>query len=505
MQTKCPDRVDLLVIGGGINGAGVARDAAGRGLSVLLVEQGDLGCATSSASSKLIHGGLRYLEHYEFRLVAEALSEREVLLGTAPHLVRPMRFVMPHVPALRPAWMIRAGLLLYDYLGRRQTLPASRAINLQHSSVGAGLKTGLTRGFVYSDCSVDDARLVVLTARAAAESRATVLTRTRCTSARREGSMWRAAVRLADGSECEVAARALVNATGPWARQFLRDVVQIPTAFNLKLVQGSHILVPRLYEGGHAFILQNEDRRVIFVYGYESDYTLIGTTEVELTGAPDGCATSAAEVSYLVRAANRYFERQITVADVVWHYCGIRPLFDDGSVNPSAISRDYVLHIDGSAQEAPVLSVFGGKITTYRRLAEQVLEKLTPWFRNLGPAWTARSALPGGSLGGGLEAHVQRLTQRYPMLPRTLLASLARRHGGLASDVLGNARTETDLGEHFGGQLFAREVEHFIQNEWAMSADDVLWRRTKSGLHLAPSEQQALARFIAQRADTAMR
>ena len=498
MPAHLPDSVDVLVVGGGINGVGIARDAAGRGLSVLLVERGDLGCATSSASSKLIHGGLRYLEHFEFRLVAEALAEREVLLAAAPHIVHPMRFVMPHVPELRPAWMIRAGLLLYDYLARRQTLPASQAIDLRHSVFGAGLKNGVSRAFLYSDCRVDDARLVVLTARAASDLGAKVLTRTTCSTARRDGKRWRATLRFADGAQSEVAARALVNATGPWAKRFLVDALRMQTPFNLKLVQGSHIVVPKLYEGDHAYILQNDDRRVIFVYGYEDHYTLIGTTEVEVSGSPESCAVSEHEMDYLVRAANRYFDRELSLDDVVWSYCGIRPLFDDGSTNPSAISRDYELRIDGDSTEAPVLTVFGGKITTYRRLAEQALEKLAPWFRDLAPTWTARVALPGGDLAEGLAGYVDRLSLRYPELPRPILVSLARRHGTLTSQVLESVRTVAQLGEHFGAELYAREVEHFVRREWARTAEDVLWRRTKAGLHIPPEHRQTLAHLIAE-------
>ena len=493
-----PDNVDLLVVGGGINGTGIARDAAGRGLKVLLVEQGDLGGATSSASSKLIHGGLRYLEHYQFRLVAEALAEREVLLRVAPHIVHTMQFVMPHVPELRPAWVIRVGLLLYDYLARRQTLPRSRAIKLHRTGLGAGLKAGPKKGFVYSDCRVDDARLVVLTARAAADLGATVLTRTVCVHARRDGMVWRARVRDASGVHAEVAARAVVNVTGPWAKRFLEEALGMSSAFNLKLVQGSHIIVPRLYEGDHAYILQNDDRRVIFVYAYQERYTLIGTTEVA-AHTPQVCSASQEEIAYLVRAANRYFDRQLTVDEVVWSYCGIRPLFDDGSLNPSAISRDYVLRTDGAPGEAPVLSVFGGKITTYRRLAEHVLERLAPWFPKMGPSWTADSPLPGGELRGSFEALVSELGQRYPELPRRLLLALAQRHGARASRLLGDARTERDLGDHFGADLYAREVQYFIDHEWAMSLDDVQWRRTKAGLALSRQQQQSLQDFIARR------
>jgi len=505
MEAVPPSCADLLVVGGGINGVGVARDAAGRGLSVLLVERGDLGCATSSASSKLIHGGLRYLEHYEFRLVAAALAEREVLLNSAPHIVHPMSFVMPHVQALRPAWMIRAGLFLYDYLARRQTLPRSHVIDLRHSLYGAGLKPGPTRGFLYADCWVDDARLVVLTARAAADLGATVLTRTACIGARRDGEIWRVRLRAATGEERELSARVLVNAAGPWSRLFLQDALHVPTAFNLKLVKGSHILVPRLYAGNHAYILQNDDRRVVFVYGYENRYTLIGTTEVEVTGPPERCSASADEVNYLVRAANRYFARSVSAGDVAWSYCGIRPLFDDGTADPTAISRDYVLHIDSRFGEAPVLSIFGGKITTYRRLAEEVLDQLAPWFRDLAPPWTARRPLPGGDLPGGVEHYASDLARRYPQLPGTLLDSLARRHGTLASHVLGDARSEADLGEHFGAGLYAREVDYFIRREWAACADDVLWRRTKAGLHLTTPRQQALARYMARRSRGAVR
>ena len=500
-----PERVDLLVVGGGINGAGIARDAAGRGLEVVLVEQGDLGWATSSASSKLIHGGLRYLEQYEFRLVAEALAEREVLLKSAPHIVHPMRFVMPHVPELRPSWMIRAGLFLYDYLARRQTLPGSHAVDLRRSAYSAGLRPGLAHGFVYSDCWVDDARLVVLTARAAAEHGARILARTECVSARRVGSVWRASLRTAEGTLMAVDAGALVNVTGPWTKQFLLEVLGLTTPFNLKLVKGSHIVVPRLYDGDHAYILQNSDRRIIFVYPYEGAYTLIGTTDVEFTGRPGLCSASADEVGYLVKAVNRYFERRLGEEDVVWSFCGIRPLFDDGSADPSAISRDYVLRIDGAPSEPPVLSVFGGKITTYRRLAERALERLRPWLRDAGRPWTAQAALPGGNLPGGLDAYAAELAGRYPALPAALLTQLARRHGSLCPELLDGVRVVSDLGEHFGANLYAREVDHFLDREWARGADDVLWRRTKAGLHLTQEQARAVAHYVSLRIGGAVR
>lgn len=494
--------VDLLIIGGGINGVGIARDAAGRGLKVLLCEKDDLGAATSSASSKLIHGGLRYLEQYEFRLVAEALAEREILLHCAPHIVHPMRFVMPHVPELRPAWMIRAGLFLYDYLARRQTLPGSHGVSLTRSPYGAGLKPGLGKGFVYSDCCVDDARLVVANARAAADLGAKILTRTACVGARRTGERWRVTLRADDGTQTEIVAKALANAAGPWVKQLLAETLRQPTTFNLKLVKGSHIVVPRLYDGNHAFILQNSDRRVIFVYSYEQRYTLIGTTDIEVTGGPGPCAASPEEVSYLCRAANRYFSREINESDVVWSFCGIRPLFDDGSANPSAVTRDYVLRIDGDTTTAPVLSVFGGKITTYRRLAERALAQLAPWFPQMKNAWTAATPLPGGDLAGvSFDRFVSVNFERdFPWLPESLRIALARRHGADAYKILADALSLGDLGEAFGADLHAREVDYLIEHEWARTVEDVLWRRTKAGLHLTPSEQQAVARYMAQRA-----
>ncbi len=493
--------VDLLIVGGGINGTGIARDAAGRGLRVVLAEQHDLGAATSSASSKLIHGGLRYLEHYEFRLVREALAEREVLLKCAPHLVHPMRFVMPHVPELRPAWIIRAGLFLYDYLARRDTLPGSRAVDLRTGPYADGLKAGLTRGFIYSDCWVDDARLVVANARDAAERGSAVFTHTACTAARRENGLWRATLRAAEGKETEVRARALVNVTGPWAKQFLEAVAGEATPFGLKLVQGSHIVVPRLYPGDHAFILQNDDRRVVFVYSYERDYTLIGTTDVEVHGEPGTCQAGREEIDYLCRAANRYFAHAITPADVVWAYCGIRPLFDDGSDDPSAITRDYVLRVDGAGQDAPLLSIFGGKITTYRKLAEHALEQLSPWLPAMGPRWTESAPLPGGDLGGmELDDYINGpLRREFPWAPRPLLAVLGRRHGARATKVIAGARSVADLGICFGADLYSRELDYLVTHEWARTAEDVLWRRTKAGLHLDARQVDAVERYLARR------
>ncbi len=494
------DTVDMLVVGGGINGVGIARDAAGRGLSVLLVEQDDLGAHTSSSSSKLIHGGLRYLEHYEFRLVAEALAEREVLLRIAPHLVRPARFIMPHVPQLRPRWMIRTGLFLYDHLGRRTRLPGSRAVRLDRPPYGSGLKPEFTHGFIYSDCRVDDARLVVANARDAVAHGAKVLTRTACATAKRESGVWRARLRGASG-ELEIAARAIVNAAGPWVKTVLNERLRQPSSDNVRLVKGSHIVLPRLYQGDHAFILQNDDRRVVFMVPYEQSYTLVGTTDVAHAGDPSRPEASAAEIDYLCRAAGRYLALPVDPADVLWRYAGVRPLYDDGSVNPSAVTRDYVLRLDSDQGSAPVLSVFGGKITTYRRLAEHALEKLAPWFPGMGPAWTAAGALlPGGDIADGDIARFERqLVQGYPRLPESLLLALARRHGALAREVLGDATALPALGGHFGADLYAREVDYLVDNEWARNADDVLWRRTKAGLHLESSQQQAVASYLAQR------
>ena len=499
-------KVDLLVVGGGINGAGIARDAAGRGLKVLLTEQHDLAQHTSSASSKLVHGGLRYLEQYEFRLVRESLAEREILLRAAPHIVHPMRFVMPHVPALRPAWMIRAGLFLYDYLARRDTLPGSHGLDLGAAPFNHGLKPGLTKGFIYSDCWVDDARLVIANARAAVALGATILTRTPFVSARRDGALWRVILQPENAAPIEFNARALANVTGPWAKQFIDKNIHLATPFGLKLVKGSHIVVPRLYEGEHAFILQNDDRRVVFVYPYEGRYTIIGTTDVEHTGDPEACMASAEEIDYLCRATNRYFSRATTAADVVWSYCGIRPLFDDGAKNVSKITRDYTLRVDGDADTAPVLSVFGGKITTYRRLAEHALEKLADWFPRMKAPWTEQALLPGGELGvATLEAFMQMLQRDYPALPGTLLQTLARRHGAAARDVLTDAKNIADLGEDFGGTLYAREVDYFVRHEWARTADDILWRRTKAGLHINATQKQALAFYMTNRYTVAMR
>ena len=476
--------IDLLVIGGGINGAGIARDAAGRGLSVLLVEKDDLASATSSASSKLIHGGLRYLEQYEFRLVAEALAEREVLLATARHLVWPARFVMPHVPGLRPRWMIRAGLFLYDHLTRRASLPGSVAARLDCPPLNSGLKPELAHGFEYSDCRVDDARLVVANAMSARELGAAIAPRTECVSARRENGLWHAV--LSDGRDLR--AQAIVNASGPWVKRTLNERLAQPSPEAVRLVKGSHVVLPKLYEGDHAFILQNDDRRVVFMIPYEGRFTLVGTTDVAVEEAVQSRATQE-EVEYLCRAVNRYLARPVRPEQALWRYAGVRPLYDDGSSDPSAITRDYTLKVDDEAGRAPVLSVFGGKITTYRRLAEHAMQRLLPYFAGCKGEWTARAPLAGSNFGaGGRQGAQTALAARYPNIPGAILRALFRRHGAKTADVLGDAQSVAGLGEDFGGSLSEREIAYFVEQEWARTAEDVLWRRTKAGLQM--NEQQ---------------
>jgi glycerol-3-phosphate dehydrogenase len=476
---------DLLVIGGGINGAGIARDASGRGLKTVLVERADLASATSSASSKLIHGGLRYLEHYEFRLVHEALAEREILLRVAGHLAWPMRFVAPHVPGLRPRWMIRLGLFLYDHLARRSVLAGSQPVRLDAPPYSSGLRAGLTHGFVYSDCRVDDARLVVANAADAARRGARVLVRTECLSAQRADGAWQ--VSLSGGGSLQ--ARAIVNAAGPWVKQVLNERLGQASADSVRLVKGSHIVVPKLYEGDHAFILQNDDRRVIFMIPYEERFTLVGTTDVAVAQAQAGVATEE-EVRYLCAAVNRYLARPVQASDVVWSYAGVRPLYDDGSADPSAITRDYTLRLDADAG-APVLSVFGGKITTYRRLAEEALQRLAAHFPNMKRPWTEKEPLPGSAFASRAEAQ-REVFERYRQLPEPVVRGVFRRHGMGAFDVLGDG----EVGEHFGAGLTERELHYFVEHEWAASAEDVLWRRTKCGLHMGEPERARVAEVL---------
>jgi D-erythritol 1-phosphate dehydrogenase len=497
MPTPAAPPYDLAIIGGGINGVGIARDAAGRGLRVLLVERDDLASHTSSASTKLIHGGLRYLEYYEFRLVAEALAEREVLLRAAPHIIAPLQFVLPHEPHLRPAWMIRAGLFFYDHLGGRKTLPSSFGVHLRRSKWGAGLKGTFDRGFVYSDARVDDARLVVLNAIAARELGAEIRTRTRLVSARRNREFWRLTLSDPSGTRREEQARGIVNAAGPWVKQVLDEITAAAMNAEVRHVKGSHIVVPRVHSGEHAYILQNSDHRIVFIIPYEGAFSLIGTTDIQVQNF-EAVAIAQDEIEYLCGIANTYLARPIAPADVVWTYSGVRPLYDDGSANPSAVTRDYVLKLDaGEHGHTPLLSIFGGKITTYRRLAESALAELAPFFPRMKAAWTRSKPLPGGDMPRGrLSVFARDLAARYPALPLELRDALLHRHGTRAPLILGQAKTAHDLGTHFGHTLYAAEVDYLVTHEWACDAEDVLWRRTKCGLHLTAAQRGALAAYL---------
>jgi glycerol-3-phosphate dehydrogenase len=496
-DVPAPETCDLLIVGGGINGAGIARDAAGRGLSVLLVEQEDLASHTSSASTKLIHGGLRYLEYYEFRLVREALIERERLLGMAPHIIWPLAFVLPQMNSPRPAWLVRLGLFLYDHLGGRKKLPATRTVNLARSPLGNGMKPGARTAFVYSDCWVEDSRLVVLNARDAAERGARIETRTRLVSAQREGALWKAEIAGPHGTRT-VMARGLVNAAGPWVEDVLQRAASASQDRGVRLIKGSHIVVPKLYEGAHAFLLQNPDRRVVFAIPYERDYTLVGTTDEPWEGLPGKAHISPEETSYLCETVRRYFARQIEPEDVVWSYAGIRPLYDDHAANASAVTRDYVLDVEGDEARAPLLSVFGGKITTYRKLAEHAMEKLAPFYPGAKGEWTAGADLPGGDIpGDDFEAFAARLAADHPALPPTLLTRLARAYGTRVKAILGSARTPDALGTDFGGGLTQAEVDYLVREEWARSAEDILYRRSKLGLHVPPGTADAVEAYLA--------
>ena len=483
---------DLLVVGGGINGVGIARDAAGRGLSVLLVEKDDLASATSSWSSKLIHGGLRYLELYEFRLVAEALAEREILLKVAAHLVWPARFIMPHVPELRPRWMIRAGLFLYEHLARRASLPGSKAVRLDEPPYASGLQRQLKHGFAYSDCRVDDARLVVANAMDARERGVRVLTRTECLSAERVSGQWKA--RLSNGEQAS--AKAVVNAAGPWVKSVLNTRLSQPSGDAVRLVKGSHIVLPKLYEGAHAFILQNDDRRVVFMIPYGELHTLVGTTDVPVRDENVRPEATADEIAYLCRAVNRYLARPARLEDVVWKYAGVRPLYDDGTADPSAVTRDYTLRVDHEAGRAPVLSVFGGKITTYRRLAEQAMGDLARYFPGLRPAWTERVPLSGSDFGGVARVEARdAFFASHPHIAESTLRGIFRRHGTHAQRVVGDG----NLGEDYGAGFSERELQYFVEHEWAQTAEDVLWRRSKAGLLMTAMQRERVAQVLGTR------
>lgn len=500
-MSHLPSDTDILVIGGGINGVGVACDAAGRGLKVVLCEHGDLASATSSASSKLVHGGLRYLEHYEFRLVRESLAERSILLNKAPHLVHPMRFVLPHHPSMRPAWMLSLGLFLYDHLAKFDPrLARSWRLNLNTDVEGQALNTSVDTGFVYSDCWVDDSRLVVCIARAAADHGAHVLTRTRVTGAKRQGDAWDVTVHdLASDQTHTIHARAIVNAAGPWTLDVLKACHGQDQGKQLRLVKGSHMVVPRLYAGEHAYILQNDDGRIVFVIPYQDDFTLIGTTEERMDVPPnmDGerLDISAEESAYLCQTVNSYFTTSIKPEDAVWSYAGVRPLFDDEAAHASHVTREYVLDLDVSEGLA-LLSVFGGKLTTYRQLAEKVLQRLKPYVPDMGAPWTEKAVLPGGDMPTTPAAFFEHLHHMYPDIVPDVLHGLAKRHGELAHVILDGAETMAELGQYFGHGLTAREVDYMIAHEWACTAEDILWRRSKLGLIFDARQHAALAAYI---------
>ena len=502
---------DVLVVGGGINGAGIARDLAGRGLAVLLCEKDDLASHTSGSSTKLIHGGLRYLEYYEFSMVRKALAEREVLLRAAPHIMRPLRFVMPHDPSMRPVWMVRAGLFLYDHLARREVLPGSCTVDLRQHAAGVPLKPGFAKGFVYSDGWVDDARLVVLKAIDAAARGATVLTRWACVDARRGPTQWQLRLRSASGESRDVTARALVNAAGPWAAQFLAEHAHAPKRKALRLVKGSHIVVPKMFEHDHAYLFQNPDKRIIFAIPYEGAFTLIGTTDVEHSGDIGKAQIDESEVGYLCEQASRYFEQPVRPSDVVWSYSGVRPLLEDESGEPSAVTRDYALELDtgGGVAAAPLLTVWGGKLTTFRKLAEEAADLLAKPLATKRGAWTHGAFFPGGDLSAWIgpaqrpDTDIVRFTQalalRHPHLPAPLCQRLARSYGSRVETLLAGG----ELGAEVAPGLFEAELEYLHAHEWARTADDVLWRRTKLGLHLNAAGRAAVASWCAAHWDKA--
>ncbi len=486
--------VDLAVIGGGVNGCGIARDAVGRGLSVFLCEQGDLAQATSSASTKLFHGGLRYLEYYEFRLVREALIEREVLLRAMPHISWPMRFVLPHHKGLRPAWLLRLGLFIYDHLGGRKILPATRTLDLRTDKTGQPLKDGFTKGFEYSDCWVQDSRLVVLNARDAANRGAEIAVRTKCLSAERAGDHWTLVVRdLATEQERQVHARAIVNAGGPWVDEIIQNRVRANAPARIRLVRGSHIVIRQKFAHDRSYIFQQGDGRIIFAIPYEEDFTLIGTTDREHDASPAEAVCTPEETDYLRDAASEYFEEPIAPEDVVWTYSGVRPLYDDGAKSATAATRDYVLDVDTADGKLPILNVFGGKITTYRRLAESALEKLKPFFPKMGAPWTDTPAMPGGDFPvDGVAALEAEIRTRYPFVDAAWARRMVRHYGRDTFDIYGDASEITDLGQDFGATLTEAEAGWLIDHEWARTAQDILWRRTKLGLRLTEAEATAL-------------
>ncbi|HEY1042511.1 MAG TPA: glycerol-3-phosphate dehydrogenase [Telluria sp.] len=495
---------DVLIVGGGINGAGIARDAAGRGLSVVMCEKDDLGSHTSSASSKLVHGGLRYLEHFEFSLVRKALREREILLRSAPHIIWPLRFVMPHDAGQRPAWLIRSGLWLYDRLARREFLPGSESLRLGAHPAGEPLKPEFKRGFAYSDAWVDDARLVVLCAMDARERGARILTRTLCGPLRREGKRWHARLLHDDGRRTGVRARCLVNAAGPWAESVRQLATGAPDRHTLRLVKGSHIVVPKLFEHAFAYIFQGADQRIVFALPYENDFTLIGTTDVDFAGSPDDVAISTAETSYLCGVASHYFRKPVSPPDVVWSYSGVRPIVGDHAVDPSSATRDFRLDYDDAG--APMLTVWGGKITTFRKLAEEAVSRIAPALDATRGPWTANAVLPGGDLFGERPSSrsvleygewLRGMRLRYPWLPLEVFRRYGRAYGNRMNRLLDHCRSMADMGPEIVPGLYAAEVYYLTTREWAATAQDILWRRTKLGLHAPGGSEQVLADWLA--------
>lgn len=489
---------DIAVIGGGINGCGIARDAAGRGLSVALFEKNDLASGTSSSSTKLIHGGLRYLEHYEFRLVRESLKEREVLLNMAPHISWPLRFVFPHLEGLRPAWLIRLGLFLYDHLGGRKILPACASINLTTDPAGIPLKDEMTRGFEYSDCWVDDSRLVVLTAMDAAQFGAQINVRTEVLSAHRHRTHWEIATQdHLGGKKKTIKAKVLINASGPWVEDVLSDRIKATSKSKVRLVKGSHIVVKKLFNHNRAYIFQNPDGRITFTIPYQNEFTLIGTTDVDYRGNQNDVMATPDEISYLCTAASSYFKEMVRVEDVVWTYSGVRPLFDSGEASAQKATRDYVLELDAPNNEPALLNVFGGKITTFRCLAEDAMEKLSEILQPANGPWTRNSKLPGGDFPvDKFDALKTGFCEKHPNLDTQLITRLSRSYGTLAEKILAGAQSMHELGTYFGAGLYQAEVEYLCKYEWARTTDDILWRRTKLGLKFIPQEVEKLDQWL---------
>lgn len=494
MHCKSDNVYDLVIIGGGVNGCGIANDAAGRGLKVLLCEKDDLASSTSSKSSKLIHGGLRYLEHYEFRLVREALAERETLIKNAPHIIWPLRFILPHQPHLRPRWMILAGLFLYDHLAKRTTLAASRGISFNEQSP---LVETLKKGFEYSDAWVDDSRLVVLNAVSAKDSGAEIKTHCSVVKATRGKQNWQVKLQdTMDGSYQTVECKMLVNAAGPWVGDLFKSTIEAPTSHNVRLIKGSHIVVPKLHDQPEAYILQNEDNRIVFVVPYEDEFSLVGTTDVEVDIDPSKVSISDEEVDYLIDISNRYFKQKIGRKDIVHSYSGVRPLLDDESSSPQAITRDYTLEVEGGTDSPPLLSIFGGKITTYRKLANAALEKIAPFFPDIKSSWTHNNPLPGGDFQDqpGL---IDNLLKEYPWLEKSVAKRYARSYGTLSYKILASCRSRTDMGTHIGHGLYECEVAYLVEHEWARTVEDVIWRRSKLGLRLNSAQKEQVATIIA--------